>query len=64
MTESLLPIRFGIGVPTHDYSALTQNVTQDIWTFFEGGAGGTLLATVTITYTDATKVTISTVAKT
>ena len=48
----------------HDYIALTQNTTQDIWTFKSGGAGGTTVATVTITYTDTTKQTISSVART
>lgn len=54
----------GLAVPTYDATALAQNATQDIWTFFTGGLGGTLVATITITYTDATKATISTVVRT
>jgi hypothetical protein len=63
-TEATLAKIPGLAIPIFDYCALAQNATQDIWTFKTGGAGGTLVATVTITYTDATKVTISTVAKT
>ena len=48
----------------HDYIALAQAATTDTWTFKSGGAGGTLVATVTITYTDSTKATISTVVRT
>lgn len=48
----------------YDYISLTQNSTQDIWTYKNGGSGGTTVATVTITYTDATKATIDDVAKT
>jgi hypothetical protein len=48
----------------YDYVSLAQATLTDTWTFKKGGAGGTLVATVTITFTDATKGTISTVAKT
>lgn len=54
----------GISIPNYDFAQLTQDPTHDVWTFKTGGAAGTLVATVTITYTDATKVTISTVART
>jgi len=54
----------GLSIPTYDAAQLTQNATQDIWTFYDGGLAGTLVATVTITYTDGTKATISTVVKT
>lgn len=63
-TESTLAKIPGLAIPIFDYCALSQNSTQDIWTFKTGGAAGTLVATVTITYTDTTKATISTVAKT
>lgn len=46
-----------------DYTALVQAATTDTWTFKTGGAGGTTVATVVITYTDATKATISNVAR-
>jgi len=54
----------GMGLPTYDAVQLTQDATHDYWTFYTGGLGGTLVATITITYTDATKATISTVVKT
>lgn len=49
-------------LPRYDYLALVQAALTDTYTFKTGGAGGTLVATLTITYTDATKATISTVA--
>ena len=53
----------GFNIPTYDYISLSQNTTQDIWTFKTGGSGGTTVGTVTITYTDTTKGTISNVTK-
>ena len=47
-----------------DYTALTVGGTTDTWVFKTGGSGGSTVATVVITYTDATKATISNVAKT
>lgn len=58
---ALLP---GIGIPIYDYVSQAQATLTDTWSFKTGGSGGTLVATVTITYTDSTKATISTVAKT
>jgi hypothetical protein len=49
---------------TYDYASLAQTSTIDTWTFKVGGSGGTLVATITITYTDSTKATISTVVRT
>lgn len=54
----------GISLPKWDYVTQTQASTTDTWTFKTGGSGGTTVATVTISYTDNTKNTISTVAKT
>ena len=54
----------GLYVPTHDYLSLAQTATEDIWTYKDGGAGGTVVATVTITYTDGSKTTIANVART
>lgn len=48
----------------YDYKALAQTSTTDVWTYKSGGAGGTLVATKTITYTDATKSVISTIVRT
>jgi len=46
-----------------DYMSLTQDATHDTYVFKTGGAGGTTVQTITITYTDSTKATISTVVK-
>lgn len=53
----------GISLPNYDSAKLTQDATHDVWTFLVGGLAGTLAATVTITYTDATKATIDSVVK-
>ena len=47
-----------------DYVALTEGSTTDTWVYKLGGSGGTTQGTITVTYTDATKSTISTIAKT
>lgn len=57
MTSSLVPEKW-------DYTALVQAATTDTWTFKTGGVSGTTVATVTITYSDATKAVISNVART
>jgi len=54
----------GLSIPAFDYTAQTQDTLTDTWTFKTGGASGTTVATVTITYTDAGKDVISTVART
>ena len=61
ISNSVVP---GFNIPTYDYVSLSQTSTVDTYSFKSGGAGGTLVATITITYTDSTKATISTVAKT
>lgn len=40
------------------------NATTEIFVYKEGGSGGTTVATVSITYTDGTKESISTVTRT
>lgn len=52
----------GIKIPVYDYASLAQASTTDTWTFKLGGASGTVVGTLLITYTDSTKATISTVA--
>ena len=54
----------GLVPESYDYIALTQATLTDTWTFKTGGATGTIVATVIITYTDATKATISNIART
>lgn len=63
-TEATLAKVPGLAIPIFDATQLTQTSVTDVWTFYTGGIGGTLVATVTITYTDTTKATISTVVKT
>ena len=54
----------GFSIPNYDAVALNQTALTDTYTFFRGGLAGALQATITITFTDATKATISTVLKT
>ena len=53
----------GFNIVGYDYISLTQNSTQDIYTYKTGGAG-TTVATVTQTFTDSTKSIISNIVKT
>lgn len=57
-TETTLNKLVGLNIGEFDKATQTQNATQDIWAF---ELNATPTKTVTITYTDATKVTISTV---
>lgn len=58
-----LPINgFNIGI--YDYVVQTRDTLTDTWVFKTGGASGTVLATITITYTTSAKTVISTVIKT
>lgn len=54
----------GIGIPSFDFCSQTQDTLTDTWVFKTGGSGGTTVATVVITYTDAGKTIISSVART
>lgn len=54
----------GISIPNYDAAKLTQDATHDVWTFRTGGLAGTLVATVTITYTAIDKLTIDSVVRT
>ena len=54
----------GLNVGAYDYMSLTQAALTDTYVYKVGGSGGTTVATVTVTFTDSTKVTISTVVKT
>jgi len=44
-------------------SADLSGATTDVYTYKTGGSGGTTVAVVTLTYTDASKETLSTVAR-
>lgn len=54
----------GASIPGWDYVSLSQASTTDTYTFKTGGASGTTVGTITITYTDSGKSTISTVVRT
>jgi hypothetical protein len=50
---------------TYDYVSVAYPLaTQEVYTFKSGGSGGTTVATITVNYTDSTKVNLSSVAKT
>jgi hypothetical protein len=54
-----------LGLPTWDYMDGTEtSATEETYEYYQGGAGGTLVATVLITYTDAGKGFISSIEKT
>lgn len=48
------------GVTWNYFSVAYPNITTDVYTYRQGGATGTIVRTVTITYTDATRNKIST----
>jgi hypothetical protein len=55
----------GLLPTSYDYVAYTNTSSLiDTYVYKTGGSGGTTVATVTITYTDITKVQLSTVART
>ena len=49
---------------TFDYIAATYPTTSsEVYTYRNGGSGGTVVATVTVTYSDATKETLTSVER-
>jgi len=62
-TEATLAKIPGMSIPEFDSLSLAQTSTTDVWTFYVGGLAGTLVSTVTITYTDSTKATIANVTR-
>lgn len=60
----LVDASVGFDISSYDYISVAYAGTTDTFTYKTGGAGGTLVGTITITYTDSTKVNISTVVKT
>jgi len=62
-TEDKQNFLVGMEIPAHNHLALTETLTTDTWVYKTGGAGGTTVATVLITYTDSGKGTIATIAK-
>jgi len=48
----------------YDYVSIAYNSTSDVYTLKSGGSGGTTVATITLTYTDSGKGTLSSVERT
>jgi hypothetical protein len=49
---------------SYDYVAVTYpEVDEEVYTFKTGGSGGTTVGTITVVYTDSTKESISSVAR-
>lgn len=55
-TESTLQTIAGFGIPAHDYIGVAYpTATREVYTYKNGGSGGTTVATITVNYTDTTK---------
>lgn len=52
------PANNGIGIPEYDSFTLTQTTLVDTYNFFIGGVSGSIVSTLTITYTDNSKSTV------
>ena len=52
--DDLIAALGGFQIPPNDYvaRAWTAGTFTEVWTFYTGGSGGTLVATVTIIYDD------------
>ena len=59
-TNGVLKIASGFNIPVYDNITLTQATLTDTWVF---KVGSTTVSTITITFTDSAKGTISTVVK-
>ena len=64
-TEAQLNNLVGMEIPPHDYiaRAWTAGTFTEAWTFYSGGSGGTLVATITIVYDDVDMSNIVSVTK-
>lgn len=56
--------RMDAGLPAHDFIGVTPGTTSDVYAYKSGGSGGTLVATLTITFSDSTKSIIQSIART
>jgi hypothetical protein len=57
-------VTWGFAIRDYDYIGVTYpSGTQEVYTFKTGGVSGTILAVITVDYTDSTKESISSVAK-
>lgn len=64
VTGNLTPQTGGTVPYAYDYIKPTYNSTTDVYKYYQGGSGGSLVSTVTITYTGTDKGTISSIART
>ncbi len=65
MSNVVTELQGGFNLSQYDYiSVAYPNSTTETYTFKLGGSGGTLVATVTLVYTDSTKEDLSTATKT
>lgn len=53
-----------LGIPPHDYIVASFGSLTDVYNFKSGGSSGTIVCTITITYTTTSKAVISTIART
>ncbi len=61
VSSSVLP---GFNIPAYDYISASSTATTDTYVYKNGGAAGSTVNTITVTYTDSTKATLQSVAKT
>lgn len=61
---NVTPISGSLVSENFDYIAVSYpSATEEVFTYKSGGAGGTIVATITVTYTDGTKANVSSVEK-
>ena len=63
--DDIIAVIGGFNIGEYDYveRAWTAGTFTEVWTFYTGGSGGTLVATVTIIYDDVDKSNIVNVTK-
>ena len=62
-TNGILKIATGFNLPLYDYVSQTQDTLTDTWVFKTGGASGTTVATIVITYTTSAKTIFQSIAR-
>jgi len=63
LRATAVPTQSGLGIPIHDAMAYTSAATTDTYVYRTGGIAGTIVATVVMSYTDATKAVLTTVVR-
>ncbi len=64
LRATAVPTVSGLGIPIHDALAYTSAATTDTYVYRAGGIAGTIVSTVVMSYTDATKTVLTTVVRT